>query len=184
MIYGRRRDGSDVAKDSGHFLEGGGEFGVARAFLHGQMRKRGGGFGGVVVKEKAAAIGRGSEEAGLRLDDVQIEFLKLEVASDVRAERTEGVRERGGFEAGVELLGYGAAAEVFAAFEDGGLEAAFGQIKCGDQRVVTTTNEHDFLSDGHGQLAAFFHSFRMTWLAMRPLAPMMPPPGWVAEPHM
>ena len=66
------------------------------------------------------------------------------------------------------------------------LKPAFRQVKCGDQRVMTAANEHDFLSDGHGQFAAFafFHSFRMTWLAMRPFAPMMPPPGCVADPHI
>ena len=29
-----------------------------------------------------------------------------------------------------------------------------------------------------------FHSFRITWLAIRPGAAMIPPPGCVAEPHM
>jgi hypothetical protein len=108
---------------------------------------------------------------------MEIEFLELKVASDVGAERPERVGERGGSETGMELFGDGAAAEVFAAFEDGGLEAAFRQVKCGDERVVTATDEHYFLSDGHGQFAAFFQFFRITWLAMRPLAPMMPPPG-------
>jgi hypothetical protein len=27
-------------------------------------------------------------------------------------------------------------------------------------------------------------SFRIIIAAFRPLAPMMPPPGWVADPHM
>ncbi len=91
MIDRRRRDGSDMAKDPGHFLEGSGEFGVARTFFYGEMRKRGDGFRGVVVKEQAAAILRWSEEARLRQDGVQIEFLELEVSSDVGAERAERV---------------------------------------------------------------------------------------------
>src|SRR5580700_8095139 len=40
------------------------------------------------------------------------------------------------------------------------------------------------LSDRDATAADFFHSFKMTWLAMRPGAPMMPPPGCVADPHM
>jgi hypothetical protein len=75
-------------------------------------------------------------------------------------------------------------ASVDAAFQHYRPEPALRQIIRGDQRVVTTPDEHNFLSDGHGQFAAFFHSFRMTWLAILPLAPMMPPPGCVAEPHM
>src|SRR5580704_7480367 len=31
---------------------------------------------------------------------------------------------------------------------------------------------------------AFFHSFKITWLAILPGAPMIPPPGCVADPHM
>ena len=77
-----------------------------------------------------------------------------------------------------------AAADDIAAFENQRLEPALGQIKRGDECVVTTTNENYALSDGHGQFAAFFHSFRITWLAMRPFAPMIPPPGCVAEPHI
>jgi len=165
-------------------IESGGEFDIACAFLHGEMRKSGGGFAVVVVKEEAAAVLRRSEEARLGLNDVEIESFELQVASDVSAERSERVRKRGGPKAGMKFLGDGAAAEIFAAFEDGGLEAAFGKIESGDERVVTAADENNFLSEGHGQLAAFFQFFRMTWLAMRPLAPMMPPPGWVAEPHM
>src|SRR4029077_7323750 len=33
-------------------------------------------------------------------------------------------------------------------------------------------------------LKPLLQSLRMTWLAMRPGAPMMPPPGCVAEPHI
>jgi hypothetical protein len=95
----------------------------------------------------------------------------------------------------MKFLGDGATADHFAALEDERLEAALGEIKSGDEGIVSTADENYTLSEGHGQLAAFdavaaereerpFHSFRMTWLAMRPLAPMMPPPGCVAEPHI
>jgi hypothetical protein len=104
------------------------------------MRKSCDSFRGGVVKEQAAAIGRRSKDARLRLDDVEIEFVELKVASNVRAERAEGVRERGGFEAGMKFLGDRAAPEDFAPFEHCGLEAALGQIKCGDQCVVTATD--------------------------------------------
>jgi len=45
-----------MAEDLGHFLECGGEFGIARTFFHGEMRKSGSGFGVVVVKEETASI--------------------------------------------------------------------------------------------------------------------------------
>src|SRR5713226_963839 len=115
-----------------------------------------------------------------------------------------GPRVCAGVEAGIKFLGDGAAADHFSPFENERLEAALGEIKSGDESVVSAADENNALSEGHGQLAAFDaaaaeseepdfvrcarkacdHSFKMTWLAMRPLAPMMPPPGCVAEPHI
>ena len=62
----------------------------------------------------------------------------------------------------MKLLGDRASADHLAAFQHHRLKPAFSEIIRGDQGVVTTTNEHYFLSDGHGQFAAFFHSFRIT----------------------
>ena len=70
------------------------------------------------------------------------------------------------------------------------LESAFRQIKRSDQSIVSAANNRYTLSDGHGQFAAFvfdppdFHSFKITWLAIRPFAPIIPPPGCVADPHI
>ena len=84
----------------------------------------------------------------------------------------------------MKFLGDRAAANMFAPLQHSRLESAFRQVKCGNQRVVTAADQQNFVSDGHGQFAAFFHSFRITWLAMRPFAPMIPPPGCVADPHI
>src|SRR5258707_7013294 len=104
VIDGRRSDGSDVAEDFGHFLESCRKFGVARALFYRKMRKSCDGFGGGVVKEQAAATGRRSKDGRLRLDDGETELVGLKVASNVRAERAEGVRKRRGFEAGMKFL--------------------------------------------------------------------------------
>ena len=84
----------------------------------------------------------------------------------------------------MKFLGDRSAAHHRAALQHHRLEPAFRQIKRGDQCVVTAANEHNLLSDGHDQFAAFFHSFRITWLAILPFAPMIPPPGCVADPHI
>ncbi len=83
----------------------------------------------------------------------------------------------------MELFGDRGAADHFAAFKDERLESALGQIKRGDQGIVAAANDHDILSHGHGQLIPRFQSLRMARLARRPGAPMMPPPGCVADPH-
>ena len=44
--------------------------------------------------------------------------------------------------------------------------------------------EEELLLACRAAVTIFCQSFRITWLAMRPGAPMIPPPGWVADPHM
>jgi len=46
----------------------------------------------------------------------------------------------------MKFLGDGAAADHFAAFEDERFEAAFGEIKSGDESVVPTPDENNALS--------------------------------------
>src|SRR5260370_123534 len=159
------------------------------------------GFGVLVPKKKRLSVGRRREDARGGIENFATKFFDLHVARDLCAKRAECMGKRGGLEAGMKFLGDGAAADHFAAFEDEGLEAALGEIKSGDKGVVAAADESHALSKRHGQLAAFAaaaeeldfvqrareasdHSFKMTWLAMRPLAPMMPPPGCVAEPHI
>src|SRR4030095_12505351 len=95
----------------------------------------------------------------------------------------------------MKFLGHRSAADHFATLEHHRLETAFRQIKCGDQTVVATADDHYFLPKWHLQFPARarelvliseapFHSFRITWLAMRPGAAIIPPPGCVADPHM
>jgi len=75
----------------------------------------------------------------------------LHVARDVGAKRANGVRQCGNAKAGMKFLGDGAATDYFSALEDERLESALGEIKRGHQRIVTATDEHHVLSDGHGQ---------------------------------
>jgi hypothetical protein len=199
MVDGGGRDGKNLAENAGDFFEGFGEFGVFRGVFGGEASDTTGGFSVIVAEEQRFAVRRRSENAGIGIKDLAIEFFDLQVASDVGAKRAEGVCESGGMEAGIEFLSDGATTNEFAAFENERLEAALGQIKCGDECVVPAADENYALSEGHNQFAAprrapddFVtcareagdHCLRMTWLAMRPLAPMMPPPGCVAEPHI
>ena len=72
-----------------------------------------------------------------------------------------------------------AAADDFAALEHKRLQPALREITRRHQPVVTATD------DDYVVLATdFFQSFNNCKAALRPGAPMMPPPGCVAEPHM
>ena len=99
-------------------LEGIGEIGIFRGVFGGEAGDAAGGFGVVVVKEEGFAIGRGSEEAWVGMDDMALVFFELHVRGDVAAKRTDGVREGGGAKTGGEFFGDGAAADKFAALED------------------------------------------------------------------
>src|ERR1700687_3161602 len=195
LVYRGRRDGSELRKEAGGFFERCGKLGVFGGVLGGNTGNFAGGFNDVIVEKERVAIRRWREDTRVGRENFTIEFIELHIAGNVGAERAESVRESGGAEAGMKFIGDGAAADHFAAFEDEGLEAAFGEIESGNESVVTAADKSHALSDGQGQLARFetcdreleppdFHPFKMTWLAMRPLAPMMPPPGWVAEPHI
>ena len=61
------------------------------------------------------------------------------------------------------------------------LQAGLGQEGRGREAVVAAADDDDV-----GLHATFprSQSFRISRAAIRPGAPMMPPPGWVAEPHM
>jgi hypothetical protein len=61
------------------------------------------------------------------------------------------VRESGSTKAGMKFLGDRAAANDFAALQNERLEAAFRQVKRGDECVVTTADDDYALSDRHGQ---------------------------------
>src|SRR5215470_14790302 len=106
----------------------------------------------------------------------------------------------------MKLFGHCAAAHHLTAFQHHWLESALRQIKRGDQPIVAAANDQHFLSERHFQLPARaacgaltlpreeflppesldppFHSFKITWLAIRPGAAIIPPPGCVAEPHI
>src|ERR1700680_3881761 len=127
------------------------ELGIFRGVFGGKASDAAGGFGVIVVEEEGFAVGRGSEEAGVGMHHVALEFLELHVGRDIGAKGADGMRERGGAEAGMEFFGDGAATDEFAALENERLETAFGEIEGGDERVVTATDDDYTLSDGHGQ---------------------------------
>jgi hypothetical protein len=78
-----------------------------------------------------------------------IGFVELHIAGDFGSERSEGVRESGGVEALAKLLGDGATAKNFPAFENEGLEATLREIESGDESVVAAADESYALSEGH-----------------------------------
>src|SRR5437764_2619300 len=76
--------------------------------------------------------------------------LKLHVAINVVADRSHGVRKGRAAEAGSDLFGSGATADDAATLQYQRLEPRLSEIKSGDQTVVPTTDNNDFLLFAHG----------------------------------
>src|SRR3974390_2151563 len=83
----------------------------------------------------------------------------------------------------MKFFGNRAAANQWTAFKDERLESSPGKIEGSNQAVVPRTQDDDIARRGHGQLLPL-ECFRISSAASRPGAPMMPPPGCVADPHI
>src|SRR5579862_9105548 len=87
----------------------------------------------------------------------------------------------------MEFIGDRGAPDLRVAFQHEGFESSLGQIKRGDEAVVASADDDDIalrVSVRRHAYAAPLMSFRISSAASRPFAPMIPPPGCVAEPHM
>src|SRR4029077_3374109 len=94
------------------------KLGVFCGVFRGETRDAAGGLAVAVVEEERFAVRRGREEARIGMQDVPFVFFELHIRGDIGAEGTDGVRERGGAEAGMKFFGDGAAADEFAALEN------------------------------------------------------------------
>jgi len=88
-------------------------------------------------------------------------------------------------------------ADNVATLEHERLESSFREIESSDQTIMAGANDDDVVclcqcsesicSVLSGRAAPYslnYVSFKISIAALRPLAPMMPPPGCVADPHM
>ena len=151
LINRQRRDRNNLPKNFGEGLERPGELRVFRGVLFRKARDTRCGFSGVVIKNQRFAIRCGSKNSRIGRKDLAIKLFELHVERNIRAKRTERMRERRSAKAGMKFFGDGAAAHHFAALENERLEAALSQIKGRDQCVVTATDESYALSKRHGQ---------------------------------
>src|SRR5687768_374591 len=101
--------------------------------------------------------------------------LQVHVADDVCV-HARVVSEGRAAEPRMKLGGNGAASGLAPPLEDDRLQPGLREIVRGDEAVVTAANDY---GSTHARV-----STRIFMAALRPGAPMMPPPGWVAEPHM
>jgi hypothetical protein len=134
------------------------------------------------VQHQCAAVRRGRENANGRFEFFKAVARELHVFHNFGERRAAGMRDGGAFETGMKFFSYSGAADDGAAFENERPVAFFRKVKGRYERVVPAAENEDVALRGHAQLLPV--SFRISSAARRPGAPMMPPPGCVAEPHM
>src|SRR4051794_35916479 len=116
--------------------------------------------------------------------------LQVEVALDRSAEATDGMGQRRHADARCELGRVRGPADALATLQDERSKAATREIRRADEGVMARADEDCVPRPGR---AATRHArrrpgtrrrlARSSSAAMRPFAPMIPPPGWVDEPH-
>src|SRR5208283_2816288 len=110
-------------------------------------------------------------------------FRQIHISHNVRPDGTGAMGQLRTAKAGMKFLRNRAAADYRPAFEHEGLESSFGEIEGGDQPVVSCAEDNDVALFGHRYFVPL-QCFRISSAARRPGAPMMPPPGCVADPHI
>ena len=88
----------------------------------------------------------------------------------------------------MDLFGDGGAADDTAPLEHQRPEAGLREVARGDEAVVPAADDDDVAAGrsrrAHARTLPLRQSESSLRAALRPGAPMMPPPGCVAEPHM
>src|ERR1700721_4196780 len=107
---------------------------------------------------------------------------QLHVLDDRREWRSSGMRHGRAIKPWVKFLSDRRAANNVAAFQNQRLVTFLRQVERSHQRVMPAAQNNNVALRGHLQLLP--ESFRTSSAASRPGAPMIPPPGCVADPHM
>ena len=124
------------------------------------------------------SVARKRDQPRIGTDELDAAMFEPHVAHDRRPQRSDRVRQRRTFEPWRDFLGHRRAADDRSTLEHERLQSGFCQIERGREAVVAGADDDDA---AHRPAPV---SFRMRCAALRPGAPMIPPPGWVADPHM
>jgi len=133
----------------------------------------------VGAERDALAAAVGQEHGRPALHDHQTEAGQGELFNDCRPDRGSVGEQAAGVETGMELVAGSQAAGRFAAFEYGHLAAGPGQHAGRGQTVVASADDDGVVFCVHNS-----PDTNNDFAANYPGAPMMPPPGWVADPHI
>ena len=137
---------------------------------------------------KAVPSGDGAKREDLRRHEAHAVALEVEVTPDRRAQPADVVGQGRHVRTGCELGRRRGATDDVSPLEDERAHPAAGEVGRGDEAVVAAPDDDGVVAlpapFAPATQAAFRPRARSTSsAAIRPFAPMIPPPGWVAEPH-
>ena len=155
------------------------ELGIASRILRGEAADPGGRACRVAEEAEGAAVRERGEGTRLRQDPLEAVPAEPQRPCEPGPQRACRVGHCRRAEAGVELLRDGRAAQEGAPLEKHRLAAALREERRGREAVRAAAHHDDV-----GLHRAPPTSFSTSSAASRPGAPMIPPPGCVAEPHM
>ena len=122
-------------------------------------------------------VGRG-EDGGIRPDQLEAVATKIEVPDHGGMKSTDAVSRSVELESREDLFRDGGAAHDLAPFQDENAESGPAKVGGGDEAVVARSDYDGIVPHRHRG-----RSPRIRNAASRPDAPVIPPPGWVPEPH-
>ena len=136
------------------------------------------------AKDYRASVGSRSERAHIRPDERQAVTLQTQLLDDRRPQPPDRVGQRRNAGAGCQLRCCGGPADGLAPLQHDRPQPRTTQVGGRHQAVVATANDDRVVAvRGHRQAALWPRARRTSSAAIRPLAPMIPPPGCVADPH-
>ena len=182
-----RRGGGEAAQEAGQRAHATVELRVRRGVRRRTGLELRGGARGIRPQGQRAAVRLRREDPRLGLHEGQAVALQAEVAVDVGAQPPDRVGQRRHAHAGDQLVGDGGPAEAVAPLQEQRAQPGAGQVRGGRQAVVAAADDDGVPGpggDAHhaARRPGARYARRISCAARRPGAPMMPPPGWVAEP--
>ena len=129
----------------------------------------------VIPEHERSTVGREGADVRIGREHLQPVLAQIHLRPDLLVKQ-HFVRERGTLKSRRDLRSDRPAADLRAAFQHERVHARFRQIERGHQSVVSAADDH--------YACHATRSARIFIAALRPGAPMIPPPGWVADPHI
>src|SRR5262249_5486971 len=135
----------------------------------------------IIVDPQRIAVWIEREDLDIGFDNLQTLSRQMHIAGNLCRERLYRMQQRRASESRMEFFCAECSPNHAAPFEGQWWNVRLGKVKPGHESICAgADDDYSVLSIRHQA----FHSLRIFRAAFSPGAPIMPPPGCVAEPHI